>query len=190
MKEHHRYLAFLLNFLLLVSCSNRTTVSQEEVVPPATPLSSTLNTDRLTLSFLENRLKEDPDDFIAQNKLAAWHLQRLRETGDLSSLEIALKAARSSLATIPAERNTGGLNLLAQAEFSAHEFAAARQHAERLVELEPGKGYPFQILGDALLELGEYEKAESAFRSMEYFGGVQGITRVAMEQRMSRLAYL
>src|SRR5256885_10178715 len=188
MKENSWSLAFLLSFLLLVSCSNRTTASQDGVVPPATLLPSTINTDRLTLSFLENRIKEDPDDFIAQNKLAAWHLQRLRETGDLGSLEIALKAARSSLATIPAERNTAGLNILAQAEFATHEFTAARQHAERLVELEPGKGYPFQILGDALLELGEYEKAESAFRSMEYFGSVQGITLVAMEQRMSRLA--
>ena len=48
-----------------------------------------------------------------------------------------MKAARASLATLPAEHNTGGLNLLAQAEFTAHEFVAARDHAERFQLLNP-----------------------------------------------------
>ena len=85
-----------------------------------------------------------------------------------------MKAARASLATLPAEHNTGGLNLLAQAEFTAHEFVAARDHAVRLVELEPGKGYPFQILGDALLELGDYEKVAGVYFPMSVDSWPQG----------------
>ena len=92
--------------------------------------------------------------------------------------------------TLPAEHNTGALALLAQAEFTAHEFTASRDHAERLIELEPGKGYPFEILGDALLELGDYEQAETAFRAFQQADAVQGLTRVAVEQRLSRLAFL
>src|SRR5262249_4038873 len=140
--------------------------------------------------FLQRKIMEDPDDFIAQNKLARWHLQHVRETGDLTSLEIATRAAQASLATLPAEHNTGALALLAQAEYTAHEFATSREHAERLIELEPGKGYPFEILGDALLELGDYEQAEIAFRAFQQADTVQGLTRVVVEQRLSRLAFL
>ena len=193
MRKNRRCIPVALCFCLMLGCSNRRSATSDDStlsVPPAEPLPSTADTDAQTLRFLQKKIREDADDFIAQNKLAAWHLQHVRETGDLASLEIALKAARASLATLSDEHNTGGLNLLAQAEFTAHEFAAARQHAERLIELEPGKGYPFQIFGDALLELGEYEKAEIAFRQLERFGGIQGLTRVAIDQRMSRLAYL
>jgi tetratricopeptide (TPR) repeat protein len=179
--------------VLLAACTNRK-VSQTSdsalSIPPAALLPSTAVAEEQTLRFVQKKIKDDPDDFIAQNKLAAWHLQHLRETGDLASLEIAMNAAQASLAALPAEHNTGGLALLAQAEFTAHEFAASRQHAERLVELEPGKGYPFEILGDDLLELGEYDRAETAFRAFELYGGVQDLTRVAIEQRLSRLAFL
>ncbi|HEY6153459.1 MAG TPA: tetratricopeptide repeat protein, partial [Candidatus Udaeobacter sp.] len=48
--------------------------------------------------------------------------------------------------------------------------------------------YPYQLLGDALLELGEYDQAESAFHQMEQLGGIQGLTRVTIEQRMARVA--
>jgi len=192
MKDNGCCIAVVLCFWLMVGCTNRPSPTEASTlsVPPAVLLPSTAHTDEQTLRFLQNKIKEDRDDFIAQNKLAGWHLQRVRETGDLASLEIAMKAARASLATLPAEHNTGALTLLAQAEFTAHEFVAARDHAERLIELEPGKGYPFQILGDTLLELGDYERAETAFRQLERFGGIQGLTRLAIEQRLSRLAYL
>ena len=193
MKQNRWCIAGVFWFSLLLGCTNRQFPRTEDStlsVPPAVLLPSTAAPDAQTLRFLQDRIKADPDDFIAQNKLAAWHLQRVRETGDLASLEIAMKAALASLATLPAEHNTGALTLLAQAEFTAHDFIASRKHAERLIELEPGKGYPFEILGDALLEIGEYERAETAFREFEQSGGIQGLTRVAIEQRMSRLALL
>jgi tetratricopeptide (TPR) repeat protein len=138
------------------------------------------------IRFLEERVKRDPDDFIAYNKLFGYYFERLRETGNLDYLELSLKAARSSLAAIPAEQNTGGLSALAQAEFAAHDFAAARDHAIQLEELDPQKSYPYQIQGDALLELGDYEKAEAAFQRMEKLGRGS----VATETRLARLALL
>jgi tetratricopeptide (TPR) repeat protein len=59
-----------------------------------------------------------------------------------------------------------------------------------LIVLEPNKGYPFQMLGDALLELGQYEEAEAAYKQMESLGGIQVITQSAMNQRLARLAAL
>jgi tetratricopeptide (TPR) repeat protein len=81
--------------------------------------------------------------------------------------------------------NVGGLAALARVEFASHDFAGARDKAMRLIELEPAKSYPWQILGDALLELGDYDKAASAYRRMEQLG-----RSIDTEARMGRLALL
>ena len=192
MKSNRYFVVVTFILTLVTGCTGKLSIADESKlsIPSAALLPSTAAADAQTLHFLQRKIMEDPDDFIAQNKLAGWHLQHVRETGDLASLEIAMRAAQASLATLPAEHNTGALALLAQAEFTAHEFTASRDHAERLIELEPGKGYPFEILGDALLELGDYEQAETAFRAFQQADAVQGLTRVAVEQRLSRLAFL
>jgi tetratricopeptide (TPR) repeat protein len=138
------------------------------------------------IRFLEDRVSRDPDDFIAFNKLAGYYLQRQRETGGLNYLELATRAARASLAAIPAETNKGGLAALAQSEYASHEFASARDHALQLAELDPAKSYPYQILGDAFLELGDYDKAAKAFGQMNRFGGGS----VGAETRLARAALL
>ena len=51
---------------------------------------------------LEARVKQNPDDFIAFNKLGGYYLQRLRETGNVKYLELAGRASRASLAVLPA----------------------------------------------------------------------------------------
>jgi tetratricopeptide (TPR) repeat protein len=158
--------------------------------PPAVYLPSDRAAADQAIHFLEARIRRDPEDFIAYNKLAAYYLKRVRETGDLTYLTLASHAAKSSLATLPAERNSGGLTALTQVEFTSHEFAAARDHARRLTELEPSESFPYQLLGDAFLELGQYDQAKEAFRQMERLGDRQGLTRVAIEQRLARLASL
>jgi tetratricopeptide (TPR) repeat protein len=143
------------------------------------------------IRFLENRVKLDPEDHIAYNKLGGYYLQRLRETGSLSYLELASRAANASLSVLPPEHNTDGLTILAQVEYAEHDFAAARDHARRLVDLDPGKSYPFHTLGDALLELGDYQGAAAAFGQMERLAaGFQGMTSVAVDQRLARYAAL
>src|SRR5215813_854714 len=52
------------------------------------------------IRFLENRVKLDPEDHIAYNKLGGYYLQRLRETGSITYLELATRAADASLATL------------------------------------------------------------------------------------------
>jgi tetratricopeptide (TPR) repeat protein len=158
--------------------------------PAAELLPSEGEVEAQTIRFLEDRVKRDPEDFIAHNKLAGQYLQRVRETGDVSYLNLAAKAAHASLATLPPEQNTGGLTALAQVEYASHDFVAARDHALQLTKLETNKSYPYQILGDALLELGDYQKAEESYHRMEDLGGVQGLTRIAIEQRIARLGAL
>jgi tetratricopeptide (TPR) repeat protein len=192
-----RLLSFIVFVLLLFSLSG-CKVSNTKSAPMREPrdtssqstASSQLAVEKETIRFLEDRVKKDHEDFIACNKLAQQYLQRLRETGDLTYLNLAMKAARASLATLPPEQNVGGLTASAQVEYASHDFAAARDHALQLTQLEPKKGYTYQLLGDALLELGEYEKAAAAYRTMEDLSGIQGLTRSAIEQRLARVAAL
>jgi len=164
----------------------RAAESRKIVLPPASPLPPDIEASEGAIRFLEARVKRDPDDFTAHNKLAGYYLQRLRETGNLDYLNLARRTADASLKAIPAEQNAGGLALLAQTEFAAHNFVGARDHAGQLVKLEPRKSYPYQLLGDALLELGAYDEAKRAFREMER----RDASSVGTWVRLGRLAML
>jgi pentatricopeptide repeat protein len=184
--EFIKLAVFLFSAISFAACSKTQAISSAPDVAPTTKTVATTDTVR----FLEERIKRDPEDFIAHNKLASEYLQKVRETGDVTFLNLALRAARASLSILPAEQNKGGLTVLAQAEFSSHDFAAARDHALKLTQIEPNKSYSYQILGDALLELGNYEEAEKAFRQMEKLGSLQGLTQTATKQRLARMAFL
>ena len=151
-------------------------------LPPATAMPSGAEGAQTAIRFLEDRVSRDHDDFIAYNKLAGYYLQRQRETGSLTYLDLALRAAKASLTAMPAEINKAGLATLAQAEYSSHEFTSARDHALQLTELDRGKSYPYQLLCDASLELGDYDKAVSAFAHLERLGSVS----VGAQTRLAR----
>ncbi len=138
------------------------------------------------IRFYAERVKRDPEDTRSQNALAEYYLQRVRETGNEDYLPLAINAARASLTAVVAERNLGGLTALAHAEFSNHAFAGARDHALELARLQPGKSEPYAILGDAYLELGNYEEAAEAFQKMQSFAEKD----IGTETRLARLAFL
>src|SRR5207248_2239654 len=133
------------------------TAKESVAPPPATAITTNAEATESAIRFLEDRVRRDPDDFIAYNKLAGYYLQRQRETGSVNYLTLAAKAAHASLTAMPAEQNVGGLATLAIAEFASHEFVSARDQALKLIDLERKKSYPYEILGDALTELGDYD---------------------------------
>ena len=169
-------------------CGDRQRSAEEVSRAPA--LAPAGDVDEAAIRYLERRVKDDPENFVAYNKLAGYYLQRMRENGSITYLDLAGRAARASLAALPAERNTGGLAMLAQVELAAHDFTRAREHGSRLRELDPGASFPLQILGDALLELGDYHGAASAFRRMARLVERRGESRLNLEMRLARLAFL
>ena len=169
--------------------------SQEPAHPAERPASPQLdgsipNRDDPAIEFLQRRVESDPLDFMTRNKLAQVYLRRLRETGDHTYLERAEHLARESLAAFPAEVNPGGLEALARVELGLHNFAEAARHARRLMELDPGKSYPFVILGDALLESGDYEGAEGVYQRLEQRDERDPGMVVTVAVRLGRLAWL
>lgn len=178
---------FFCGTFFLSACGVQSAAPDSVKIPTAAPIVSNETSDEEEIRFLENRLKNDPEDFSANNKVAGLYLQKLRETGNVQYLDLTFRAARASLDSVPEVRNSGGLAALALAEFASHDFTNARNHALRLVELEPSKSYPQGILGDTLLELGEYEKAEIAYKKITLLdnGSTYG-----SETRFARLAQL
>ena len=164
-----------------------TTTTAAPAPAPAAPLPSDEELTAGTIRFLEERVRQDPLDFIAYNKLCGYYLQRQRETGDVQYLELARRAADASLKAIPAGQNPGGLAALARAEFTAHDFAAARDHARQLTTLEPRKGSSYELLGDALLELGDYDQAQAAFAQLEQLNGAKSLSANLRRARLAQL---
>jgi tetratricopeptide (TPR) repeat protein len=133
--------------------------------------------------LLEKRVARDPEDFIAWNLLVDRYLRRQHWTGDAGDLRRAAHAAAQSLEAAPAELNPGGLAGSARVAIAQHRFADARAAAEKLRDWQPGKSLPWQLLGDALLELGEYDEAARSYDEMLKFEG----STVATEPRLARL---
>jgi len=167
------------------ACSGSNSRPEASISAPASAIPPEGEAVEKAIRFLEDRVSRDHDDFIAYNKLAGYYLQRQRDTGSLSFLELASRAARASLAAMPAQHNLGALTAITQTENVSHEFASSRDHARQLAELDPAKSYPYQMLGDALVELGDYEAAKTAFGEMQKRGNGTGV-----EIRLARFALI
>ncbi|BCM93158.1 hypothetical protein IAD21_05046 [Abditibacteriota bacterium] len=156
------------------------------MLPRARPIPSDAKAETGAIRFLQARVQSDPDNFIVQNQLSGYFLQRLRETSDHRFLTPALHAARASLHAVSEQQNTGGLSALARAELAGHDFAGAATHARRLMALEPTKSGPHSLLGDALLEMGDYSGAAREFARAQTLGA----DGVEIETRQARLDVL
>jgi len=124
----------------------------------------------VTLRFLEQRVKSDPMDSVAQNRLSWACILEMRQSGDLSYLERASQAARASLEAVPAAQNTGGLVALAMAQFESHNFRDALALGRKAMAIDPGNEGALATIGDAELELGDYQEADETYGKLKEHG--------------------
>jgi tetratricopeptide (TPR) repeat protein len=135
------------------------------------------------IKFFEDRVGRDPEDFIAWNQLADRYQRKLRRSGDDRFIGLMREAAEKSLKAIAAAQNPGGLATLAQAQLTAHRFAEARVSATQLLELQPDKPRPLELLTDAALESGDYEEARKVCEELK---GLDGAA-ISAEPRFARI---
>ncbi len=91
-------------------------------------------------------------------------IRKARETGDPSYFNRAEEALKKSLDINP--NNAGAMRHLAYVFYSRHEFEPAAVHARKAIEMDSTDGDSYGILGDALIEVGEYGRAEEVYRKM------------------------
>ena len=91
-------------------------------------------------------------------------MQKARETGDpayYGKAEGAIQEVARRNADDPLALVLGGTLQLAR-----HDFAGALSSGERAVAVAPRSAAAYGVLGDAALELGQYERAVAAFQDM------------------------
>jgi tetratricopeptide (TPR) repeat protein len=116
------------------------------------------------ITYYQRLLQRNPLNPRAYYGLGDALIRKARETGDPSYFNRAEEALKKSLEINP--DNAGAMRHLAYVFYSRHEFEPAAVLAGKAIEMDATDGDSYGILGDALMETGEYEKAEEAYRKM------------------------
>lgn len=115
--------------------------------------------------FYQSRVARDPTGALDLVRLGALYMQRYRETGDETDLVNTETAARRSFQNREI-RNEAALQLLQSALMGQHRFVEAKAVAAQLLARDPAEAISQAILGETLLELGDYAEADSLFRPL------------------------
>ena len=124
-----------------------------------------------TISFAERRLRAAerqlqlrPKDAAAYAEMAAAHMEKARETGDGAFYGRAESACQKALQLEP--NNYAALRLVSWVYSGQHRFREALVAARRALERDSKDPLNYGTLGDALLELGEYQEGAQAIQKM------------------------
>lgn len=138
-------------FLLIVSLS------------PQLAWSASSASDR-AIAQSQFKIRRNPNNPIAYYQLGDAYVQKSRESGDNSYLDLAEQALRKSLSLNP--QLSGVRRHLAHVLASRHDFEAAAAQAREAITLDPTDMDAHGVLGDAYLETGKYEQAEETYKRM------------------------
>jgi tetratricopeptide (TPR) repeat protein len=116
------------------------------------------------IAGLERRLKAAPGEPATLVELAGAFLQKMRETTDGAYLDRAARLVEEALRHEPA--GPAARLRLAEIEMHRHHFRRVAGLARELSTERPENAAAWGLLGDALMELGEYDQAADAYQQM------------------------
>ncbi|MEO6456680.1 MAG: tetratricopeptide repeat protein [Chloroflexia bacterium] len=120
-------------------------------------------TDRL-IATNQEQLKANPQDVKALAGLGTGYLQKARETNDPTFYAQAETALQKALEIQPDYYD--GLAGMGSLELSRHAFKQAEEWGTKAQQTSPGKAYAYGVIGDARVELGNYDGAIESFQQM------------------------
>lgn len=109
-------------------------------------------------------IEKQPAEAKGYNMLAAAFMQKARETGDFSLNARAEESLKHSFRVAP--DNYDGIRLQASLLLNYHRFAEALKVAERARAINSRDSNIYGAMVDALVELGDYERAVDAAQKM------------------------
>ncbi|HUB83395.1 MAG TPA: tetratricopeptide repeat protein [Bryobacteraceae bacterium] len=121
-------------------------------------------TSNQRIAAYEKLLQKSPADPKIQAGLAEAFIQKLRETTDFAYLNRASALVDKMLAADP--KSYDAIRLRIEIETHRHNFPKAAELAQELVERNPSDTGMLGMLGDSLMEEGEYAAAGKAYRRM------------------------
>lgn len=119
--------------------------------------------DRL-IAKLQDRIKENPNDFGSHINLANGYLQKARESGD-PSLYTKTGELLDQAAKLDAQ-NPELFATQASLALARHDFAGALKLGKQALVLDTENHRYYGILGDAQIELGMYDQAVRSYQDM------------------------
>jgi len=117
----------------------------------------------LEIARAQKALRGKPGQAGDYARLAQAFVQRERETADSTYAAYAEDALMAAEARDPRDPEVMTASILRLHQ--QHRFAPARDAARRLIAAAPDRSIGFLLLGDALLELGDYAAATDAYQS-------------------------
>src|SRR5262249_29057338 len=131
-------------------------------MPGALPTSASGLQERI--NDMEKRLRDQPGHVGASVLLADALLRQARATNDGRPTSRASEVLKTVLTEDPVQYEA--LRMLGAIYLSQHHFRDALAVARRATDIRPDDAWNYGVMGDALIELGEYDKAFETFDKM------------------------
>ncbi len=136
-----------------------------------------LSTDQ-RIAACQKAVAAEPGNSAALNDLASAYLQKLRETTDFGYLDRAEKLVTQVLARKPGDSEA--LILTNEIELNRHHFSKVIENTGRLAKTNPEDARLWGMMGDASMEIGDYDRAANAYGQMlKLRPGLSSYNRVA-----------
>jgi tetratricopeptide (TPR) repeat protein len=166
------------------------TLSTFRPVPAALLIPRPTGTARF-IRTMQSRVKGSPDDAKAYAGLGAAYLQLARETGEVENYQLAEQSLAKSLELVSTDMSAASpLAAMAEVCMGEHRFHNALIYAERALSLGSGDLSPFAIEGDAYADMGEYDKAASAYARLTPPERATSRTTYVQDSRTSYLKFI
>jgi tetratricopeptide (TPR) repeat protein len=120
------------------------------------------------IALYEKKLKDAPNDPKVEGDLASAFIQKLRETTDFQYLNRAATLVDRILAAD--SHSYDGIRLSAEIATHRHNFPQAAQLTRDLTVRNPSDAGAWGLLGDSLMEMGQYDAADKAYQRMFALG--------------------
>ena len=132
-----------------------------------------------SVADLQAHLRDNPDDWRGWAALGVGYVEEGRVTGNPSLYPKADGAFDRSLSLRP-EGNIAALAGRGALANARHDFGAGLRFADQAIALDGSHAQAAAIRGDALVELGRYDEAFTAYqRAVELAPGLASYTRAA-----------
>jgi tetratricopeptide (TPR) repeat protein len=139
------------------------------------------------IRFFQWKVSQDPDDFFNYDRLGVAYIQKARETGDITYYDLAAKALEKSLSLESTHPEASpATKHLATVYYAEHRFSEALALAQKAIDLNPRDITPYALIGDAHSEMGEYDKAWTAYRQLQNRQDPQAATSGVQYLQQSR----
>ncbi len=138
-----------------------------------------------TIAFFQKKVDASPKNVFLLNKLGQAHLFAARQTGKEEHYDLAERELLKVLKLAPDDM--GAKSQLATAYMAQHRFQEALKLSQEVYKKNPKYTLALATIGDAQLELGQYDEAEKTFEELK--GKVTGDVPELLS-RLSRIAEL